>query len=131
MAVDATSMWIGFLGLGITTLTVGIALAGLLVTLMVQQEKRSTERTDRLERHTMERIDRLENQFAEFRAEQSRQFAEFRAEQSRQFDQFRAEISQQLAGMDNRIRGLEQGQAHLSGEFSALKDFFTHRREAE
>ena len=120
MAVDATSMWIGFLGLGITTLTVGIALAGLLVTLMVQQEKRSTERTDRLERHTMERIDRVENQFAEFRAEQSRQF-----------DQFRAEISQQLAGMDNRIRGLEQGQAHLSGEFSALKDFFTHRREAE
>ncbi len=32
-----------------------------------------------------------------------------------------------MDSMDERLRHLEQGQAHLSGELSALKDFFVHR----
>ncbi len=105
MPMDTMALWVGFGGLGITMLTVGIALAGLLVNLMNQQERRSEAR-----------MDRLENQIAELRAENARQIAE---------------VNQRLDGMDGRMRGLEQGQAHLSGEFSALKDFFTHRPREE
>lgn len=88
---------IAIIGVGIALLTVQISIAGLLVTLMLQSEKRSNQRIDRLE-------DRI----------------------THELQQFRAETKEQFAAMDERVRGLEQGQARLAAELSLLKDLFTH-----
>ena len=45
-------------------------------------------------------------------------------------DSLRSEMKQGFAQQDARIRNLEQGQAYMSGQFSELKDYFTHRSDS-
>ena len=75
-------------------------------------------------RQTNERFDQVESQT-------SQRFGQMRDEVNQRLDQIREESNQRYKALDERIRGLEQGQAHISGELSALKDLFTHlpRRE--
>ncbi len=47
--------------------------------------------------------------------------------QEKSADQRFDRLETRIDSMDERLRHLEQGQAHLSGELSALKDFFVHR----
>ena len=164
MPMDATFQLVGFIGLGITMLGVGVGLAGLLINLMNQQEKRSEARLDRLEkqlveyraennqqlaevrsevgqrlaevrdevgRQLAEHRTEINQQLAEHQAEVSQRLAEHRAEINQQLAEFRAEVGRQFEQMDGRLRGVEQGQAFLAGEISALKDFFTHQPRRE
>ena len=95
---------IAIIGVGIALLTVQISIAGLLVTLMLQSERRTNQRLDRLEDRVI-----------------------------REIQLFRAETKEQFTAMDERVRGLERGQSRLAAELSLLKDFFTHflQRERE
>ena len=124
---------IAIIGVGIALLTVQISIAGLLVTLMLQSEKRTNQRIDRLE-------DRVTREIQLFRAEVNQRFERQEAETKRQFERQESqteqrfgEVKEQFAALDERIRGLEGGQARLAAELSLLKDFFTHflQRERE
>ena len=124
---------IAIIGVGIALLTVQIAIAGLLVTLMLQSEKRTNQRLDRLE-------DRVIREIQLFRAEVNQRFERQEAETKRQFErqedqigQRFGEVKEQFAALDEQVRGLERGQARLAAELSLLKDFFTHflQRERE
>jgi predicted PurR-regulated permease PerM len=97
---------IGITGVGIALLTVGISLGALMVTLIVQSEKRLVQRIDRLEDHTTQRFEQMQGEI------------------NHRFEQVQGEINRRFDAQDERIRGLEQGQSHLSGQFSILKDFF-------
>ena len=88
---------IAILAVGVGLVSAGIALGGIMVALITQSERLSSQRMDR------------------FEDGMNRQFEGLRAEMNRRFDE-----------QDVRIRGLEQGQAYLSGQLSAFKDCFTH-----
>ena len=124
---------IAIIGVGIALLTVQIAIAGLLVTLMLQSEKRTNQRIDQLE-------DRVIREIQLFRAEVNQRFERQEAETKRQFErqedqtnQRFGEVKEPFDALNERVRGLEGGQARLAAELSLLKDFFTHflQRERE
>ena len=107
---------IGITGVGIALLTVGISLGALMVTLIVQSEKRLVQRIDRLEDHTTQRFEQMQG-------EMNLRFEQMQGEINHRFEQVQGEINRRFDAQDERIRGLEQGQSHLSGQFSILKDF--------
>ena len=124
---------IAIIGVGLALLTVQISIAGLLVTLMLQSERRTNQRIAQLE-------DRVIREIQLFRAEVNQRFERQEAETKRQFElqenqteQRFGEVKEQFAALDERIRGVEGGQARLAAELSLLKDFFTHflQRERE
>ena len=92
---------IGIITVGVALFSSNLALVGLLVVLLNRSEARTNQRIDRLE-------DRMD----------------------RGFEQLRGEMSQGFAQQDDRIRRLEQGQAYMSGQFSELKDYLTHRSDS-
>ena len=96
-----TSELFQFVAIIVAVIGVGVSLAVLTVTLLNQQERRTNQRIDRLE-------DRMD----------------------RGFEQLRAEVNRRFDEQDVRIRGLEQGQAYMSGQFAELKDYFTHSPSA-
>ena len=127
-------------------LTVGISLGALMVTLIVQSEKRLVQRIDRLEDHTTQRFEQMQGEtnrrfdqmqaemnlrFEQMQAEINRRFEQMQAEINRRFEQMQAEMNRRFDAQDERIRGLEQGQSNLAGQFSILKDFFTHQPNTE
>ena len=77
----------------IAIIVMGLTLAGLILTLSTRQERRMERRMEQLEERMNRRMDRLEEQTA-----------------------------QRFDAMDVRLRGLEQGQAHLAGEMSTLRE---------
>ena len=99
---------IAILAVGVGLLSAVIALGGTMIALINQSERRSNQRMDRLE-------DRMDQGFEQLRAEMTQLNGSLRDEMNRRFDE-----------QDVRIRGLEQGQAYLSGQLSAIKDYFTH-----
>ncbi len=111
---------IGIITVGIGLFSANLALVGLLIVLLNRSEARTNQRIDRLE-------DRMDRGFEQLRAEMTQGFAQLRAEMTQGFAQLRAEMTQGFAQQDDRIRSLEQGQAYMSGQFSDLKDYFTHR----
>ena len=72
----------------------------------------------------------MDRGFEQVRFEINQQSGGLRAEMSGQYEGLRAEMNRRFDEQDVRIRGLEQGQAYMSGQFSELKDYFTHRSEA-
>ena len=148
MNPELTPLLTGFIGLGITILAVGVSLAALVVTLHIRSEKRTEARIDRLETElkremaqmrveTNQRFESQESetkrQFERQEAETKRQFERQEAETKRLFErqedqtnQRFGEVKEQFAALDERIRGLEGGQARLAAELSLLKDLFTH-----
>ncbi|MDE2780060.1 MAG: hypothetical protein OXI91_10345, partial [Chloroflexota bacterium] len=60
------------------------------------------------------------------RDEMGQQIGQLRTEMNQQYGSLRDEMNRRFDEQDVRIRGLEQGQSYLSGQFSALKDYFTH-----
>ena len=110
---------IATIGVGIALLTVQISIAGLLVTLMLQSEKRTNQRIDRLE-------DRIAGELQLFRAEINRRFEHTETQTQQHFEHGETQATQQFDALNERVRGLEQGQARLAAEFSLLKDLFTH-----
>ena len=93
---------IAILAVGVGILTANAGLAALLVTLLVHFDRRATERADRLQ-----------------------------DEMNRQFELMRADMDRRFDAQDERVRGLERGQAHLAGQFDILKDYFTHQPGSE
>ncbi len=89
---------IGILGVGIGLLTAIIALGALNVTLISQSERRTALQIEQL-----------------------------KTEMDRRFDQMYGETNRRFDAQDERIRGLEHGQAHLAGQLDVLKDYFTHQ----
>lgn len=137
MTPELTPLLTGFIGLGITILAVGVSLAALVVTLHIRSEKRTEARIDRLETELkremaqmrVETNQRFESQEAETKRQFERQEAETKRLFERQEDQTNqrfGEVKEQFAALDERIRGLEGGQARLAAELSLLKDLFTH-----
>ena len=104
-----TPAFFQFLAIMVAIIGVGVSLAVLIVTLLNQQERRTSQRIDRLE-------DRMDRGFEQLRSEMNQQSEGLRSEMNRRFDE-----------QDVRIRGLEQGQSYMSGQFSELKDHLTHR----
>ena len=126
---------ITIIGVGVALLAAQLSVAGLLVTLMIQSEKRNIQRIDRLE-------DRMNRQFEQMQGEMNRRFEQMQGEMNRRFDrledqtnqrfeQMQGEMNRRFDGQDERVRGLEQGQARLSGQFSELKDFLSHQSGPE
>ena len=137
MNPELTPLLTGFIGLGITILAVGVSLAALVVTLHIRSEKRTEARIDRLETELkremaqmrVETNQRFESQESETKRQFERQEAETKRQFERQEDQTNqrfGEVKEQFAALDERIRGLEGGQASLAAELSLLKDIFTH-----
>ena len=137
MSPELTPLLTGFIGLGITILAVGVSLAALVVTLHIRSEKRTEARIDRLETELKREMaqmraetnQRFESQEAETKRQFERQEAETKRQFERQEDQTNqrfGEVKEQFADLDQRIRGLEGGQARLAAEISLLKDLFTH-----
>lgn len=89
---------IGIITVGVGLFSANLAMTGFVLVLFDQLERRSNQRIDRLE-------DRIGSEINQLRTEMGRRFDE----------------------QDVRIRGLEQGQAYMSGQFAELKDYFTHR----
>ena len=121
---------IAILALGAGMVTAFLAFAGLMLNLINQSNKESRQRTERLE-------DQMNRGFEQLRTEMNHQTEQLRAEMNqkqeetnRGFEQLRAEMSQGFAQQDARIRNLEQGQAYMSGQFSELKDYLTHRSDS-
>ena len=108
-----SSELIAILAVGIGLLTANAGLAALLVTLIIHFDKRATERGDRLQ------------------DEMNRQFELMQADMNRQFELMQADMNRRFDAQDERIRGLELGQAHLAGQFDILKDYFTHQPGTE
>ena len=104
---------IGILGVGMGLLTAIIAVGALNVTLINQSERRTSQ------------------QIEQTKAEVNRRFDQLYEEMNRRFDLMHTEMNRRFDAQDERIRGLEQGQSHLSGEFSVLKDYFTHQPDPE
>ena len=96
-----TSEFFQFLAIMVAIIGVGVSLGALIVTSLNQSERRTNQRIDRLE-------DRMD----------------------RGFEQLRSEVNRRFDEQDVRIRGLEQGQAYMSGQFAELKDYFTHHPSA-
>ena len=148
MTPELTPLLTGFIGLGITILAVGVSLAALVVTLHIRSEKRTEARIDRLETELKREMAQMRvetnQRFESQEAETKRQFERQEAETKRQFERQEAEtkrlferqedqtnqrfgeVKEQFAALDERIRGLEGGQARLAAELSLLKDLFTH-----
>lgn len=114
-----TSESFQFLAIMVAIIGVGVSLAVLIVTLLNQQERRTNQRIDRLE-------DRMDRGFEQMRSEMNQQSEGLRAEMNRQYESLQAEVNRRFDEQDVRIRGLEQGQAYMSGQFAELKDYFTH-----
>ena len=122
----------------------GIALFGTMVTGLVvlinlntQTERRANERMDRLEddmkgrsdllqAEMNRRFDRVEDNAKELKADMDRRFELAQTEMNRRFELAQAEMNRRFDEQDGRIRGIEQSQAFMSGQFSELKDYFTH-----
>lgn len=132
---------IAIIGVGIALLTVQISIAGLLVTLMLQSEKRANQRIDRLEdriTHELQlfrteinqRFEHTETQtqqhFEHGETQTKQQFARQEDQTKQQFARQEDQAKQQFDALNERVRGLEQGQARLAAELSLLKDLFTH-----
>ena len=100
---------IGIITVGVGIFSANLVMMGFALFLINQSEKKTNQRIDRLE-------DRMDRGFEQLRAEMNQGFA-----------QLRTEVNQGFAQQDDRIRNLERGQAHLSGQFSELKDYFVHR----
>ena len=126
---------ITIIGVGVVLLAAQLSVAGLLVTLMIQSEKRNIQRIDRLE-------DRMNRQFEQMQGEMNRRFEQMQGEMNRRFDRMeeqtnyrfdrmQTETNRRFDAQDERVRGLEQGQARLSGQFSELKDFLSHQSGPE
>ena len=98
---------IGILGVGIGLLTAMIAMAATGVVLINQSEKRTAAQIEQL------------------RADTNRRFDQMQEEMNRRFDQ----MQERFDAQDERIRGLELGQAHLAGQFDILKDYFMHQAD--
>ena len=113
---------IGIITVGVGLFSANLVMMGFLIFLINQSERRTNQRIDRLE-------ERMEREFQQLRAEMNQGFAQLRAEVNQDFAQLRAEMNQGFAQQDIRIRNLEQGQAYMSGQFSELKDYFSHRSE--
>ena len=69
----------------------------------------------------------MNRRFDQLYGEMNRRFDQQKGEIDRRFDQLYEEMNRRFDAQDERIRGLEQGQAHLAGQFDALKDYFTHQ----
>lgn len=128
---------IAIIAVGVGLLSVIIAAVGLLMHQINQSEQRSAARDNRLEDEMNRRFDqgkeeareveaRLERQIEQVRIDANRQYEGLRAGMNQQYEGLRAEMNQGFAQQDARIRGLEQGQAYMSGQFAELKDYFTH-----
>ncbi len=115
-----TSEFPEFLATIVAVIGVGISLAALVMTLLNHQERRTNQRMDRLE-------ERMDRGFEQLRSEMNQQSDSLRAEMNQQYEGLRAEMNRRFDEQDVRIRGLEQGQAYMSGQFSELKDYFVHR----
>ena len=109
---------IGILGVGIGLLTAMIAMAATGVVLINQSEKRTAAQIEQLRADTNRRFDQMQE-------DMNRRFDQAQAENNRRFDQ----IQERLDAQDERIRGLELGQAHLAGQFDILKDYFMHQTD--
>ena len=100
---------IGIITVGVALFSANLAIIGFIVILLNRSETKTNQRIDRLE-------DRMDRGFEQMRSEMNQQSEGLRSEMNRRFDE-----------QDVRIRGLEQGQSYMSGQFSELKDHLTHR----
>ena len=73
----------------------------------------------------------MDRGFEQLRSEMNHQVDGLRAEVNRQLESLRSEMNRRFDEQDVRIRGLEQGQAYMSGQFSELKDHLTHHPSQE
>ena len=88
----------------IAIIVMGLTLAGLIFTLSTRQERRMERRMEQLEERMNRRMDRLEERM------------------NQRMDRLEEQTAQRFDAMDARLRGLEQGQAHLAGEMSTLRE---------
>ncbi len=104
---------------------------------MAQMRAETNQRFESQEGETKRQFERQEGetkrQFEWQEGETKRQFERQEAETKRLFErqedqtnQRFGEVKEQFAALDERIRGLEGGQARLAAELSLLKDLFTH-----
>ena len=148
---------IAILAIGAGMGTILLTFAGLTLALINQSNKEARQRTERLEDQMNRGFEQLRSEmnhqanglraemdrgFEQLRSEMNHQVDGLRAEMDRGFEQLRAEVNRQLESLrsemnrrfdeqDVRIRGLEQGQAYMSGQFSELKDHLTHHPSQE
>ncbi len=148
---------IAILAIGAGMGTILLTFAGLTLALINQSNKEARQRTERLEDQMNRGFEQLRSEmnhqanglraemdrgFEQLRSEMNHQVDGLRAEMDRGFEQLRAEVNRQLESLrsemnrrfdeqDVRIRGLEQGQAYMSGQFSELKDHLTHNPSQE
>lgn len=105
---------IGILVVGIGLVTAIIAVASLNVGLIKNSERQTRQQIDQLRADTNRRLDQMQE------------------ETNRRFDQVQSRFDQvqsRFDAQDERIRGLELGQAHLAGQFDILKDYFMHQTD--
>ena len=100
---------IGIIAVGVACLLVYLASAGIMLALNNRWEKQHRQR------------------MARYDEQMGRESVPLSSAGHFHTDVLRAEMNQGFAQQDERIRNLERGQAHLSGQFSELKDYFVHR----
>ncbi len=118
---------IAIIAVGVGLLGTIITAVGLLMHQSNQSERRSSARENRLEAEMNRRFDQVKEEAKEQEARLEHQIEQMRSEMNQQYEGLRAEMNRRFDEQDVRIRGLEQGQAYMSGQFSELKDYFVHR----
>ena len=68
----------------------------------------------------------MKEQIGSLRTDVKEQNDSLRAEMKEQNESLRNDMNRRFDEQDVRIRALEQGQAYMSGQFTELKDYFTH-----
>ena len=89
----------------------GLMMAGLVFTLYARQERHMA----RMEERMNQRINRLEEQTTQ-------RFNRMEEQNTQRFNRMEEQNTQRFDAMDLRLRGIEQGQAHLAGEMSTLRE---------
>lgn len=121
---------IGILGVGIGLLTAIIAVAGLNLVQINNSERRTSMHIEQLRAEMNRRFDQMQEEMDRRSEETNRRFEETNRrleETNRRLDQMQEEMNRRFDSQDERIRGLEMGQAHLAGQFDILKDHFMHQ----
>ena len=86
---------------------VGLMMAGLVFTLYTRHDRRM----DRMDA----RMDRMEERM-------NQRFNQMEEQNNQRFNRMEEQNTQRFDAMDARLRGIEQGQAHLAGEMSTLRE---------
>lgn len=114
MTPELTPLLNGFIVLGIAIFTVGVALGGLMITLFIQQEKRTAARIDRLETE-------LKREMAQMRAETNQRFARQEDQTKQQLAELETRANQRFNQIDQRFNQIDQRFSQTDQRFDQLQ----------